>query len=62
MSFEYAQLGSRLLCHCGRFEGSSSLGDWGRTCINFCSAGVKMRMVPRTETVRKAQRKILSKT
>lgn len=53
---------SRPVSHCGRFEGSSSLEDWGRTFMNFCRAGVKMRMVPSTETVRKAQRKILSNT
>lgn len=57
-----ASLVSRPVSHCGRFEGSSSLEDWGRTFMNFCRAGVKMRMVPSTETVRKAQRKILSNT
>lgn len=30
--------------------------------MNFCRAGVKMRIVPSTETVRKAHRKILSNT
>lgn len=47
---------------CNGSEACSSLGVGGGIFMNICKAGVKIRMVPNTETVRKAQRKILSNT
>lgn len=48
--------------YCNGFEDASSFVVGGGIFMNICRAGVKIRMVPRMETVRKAHKKIRSNT